>query len=428
MTTAASGSEPGASGGQPAPPLPGRAGLVVDLGRNRAFAAVEEPAELAKPRANTPLVPLAGPKPGLVIRWRLQHGCERLTDRIIRQCNDDPKAATDSVEDVVNALGFNSDSTTVALVAVAPAMGPLSRQAICDGFSAASFGVDRSKLVERPVAALAGWLARRSSLSGELPQGLAVVIDNDGGELSAVVADFTTKRLLAVEPLSTGPDDQMTAVAGRIRDMLDRCSTMLPSAEIFRDTAWAATSSKVGMIVRSGSGADHPDFTQLIDYLFPATPDSADPSIAAPSHAVAVGLLHLDELSDYACCWPTTDVTIGENLVRPAGGYTPADRAARFVEPNTCITFGLGSQQTLSHDGQTGQSIRIPARLGEDARLELLPDGRLLALGDRGIVPLSIRVKWPVPGTAATAIGLESVGSRVVVLEKAATAAPSSPG
>lgn len=332
---------------------------MLDFGRNRLVAARGSIIDLDPPRAS------------LVVRWRNDRGCERLTDRLMDIAGDHSEAAR-LVSTVINSIA-PSLPTPIRRVAIAPAMGAHSRAAIVAGMAAANSGV-APVLVDRPVAALAGWLHNRRIVGAAAGSGLALVIDNDGGELSALGADLGRRRLLAVEPLSIGPDDNPADVAERLQDFAARI-TGAPAT-------WIDVASAVNTIVTSGSGRDHPEFVKLITGLFPATPMSCDLSVAAPGTAIVRGLTKLDALDGFHCAWPTIDIRTDSRLLRAAGPWRPDDLRPIPVRAGNEVFAG---RRALTH-------------ADSHLRLCVQTDGNVSI--EAGGEPRVIEISWPAPGSA----------------------------
>lgn len=197
----------------------------------------------------------------------------------------------------VVAHPFRSEISAGAPLAVAvpAAMGPLSRRALRSGFAAAGVTLGEADLVERPIAALAWWLAevaeRAESADHGAGSGVVVALDNDGGELSAAIADLSTQRLLACAPLSIGPRDDRRATEARLRRLVSQAT-------------------RVDQLILSGSGASHPELLEMMSRIFSTTVTATtDP------HAVVFGALHLDTLASFRCLWtsPTGAVAAEES-------------------------------------------------------------------------------------------------------------------
>lgn len=357
---------------------PTRAAL--DLGRNRIHLATIGP-------LGHRVVPLDGARNGLVVRWRNERGCDRLTDRIMEA------AHTDHGRQIVDGLACLISpalaGTPIDRVAVPTAMGPRSRAIVAEGLRPiATAGL---VVVDRPAAALADWLATRRRLGGFVPDGLVLGIDNDGGELSVVAADLSRQRLLAVTPLSVGPGDDVRSTVDRLRHFASRT---------VGSTVWAEVSAAFELIVVSGSGADHPDFVAMIGELFPATARAG--AETPPSEAVVNGLGQLEAVSDMVCAWPTASIWSGDLVVRPAGPHRATDEQAVVVSADQPI--GLDAVIL----GRPEPRLDIPPSIGPLPRMRLLADGRLEFSGGTP-APHVVDTSWPLL-PRRSGVGPEAIG------------------
>ncbi len=339
---------------------------VLDFGRNRVFAAVEHLLELDAPHA------------GLVVRWRHPGGCDRLTDRVMELVMDHPDHAAQLVADLVGAIKPRL-SAPLRCVAIPPAMGARSRAAVLAGLAAAGLGVQVA-LVDRPIGALAGWLHSRKVLGGNGSHGAILVIDNDGGEVSILGAHLQSKRLLAVEPLSLGPDDDPGEVAIRLQDFATRTISSIDHDSAGPERRWVDVSSSFDTIVTSGSGRDHPTFKELIAGLFPATPIAHDRMVKHPSEAVVSGLVYLDTLQEFRCGWPTAEIRTDERVLRAPGPINPSDGESMTIHATNELWIGNNLVGTIPGGGD----------------LDVMFDGRLVlrSVGASEVVEVS----WEVPG------------------------------
>ncbi len=363
--------------------------VAVDLGRHRLFVAT------APDERGAPVEP---EHRGIVHRWRDEHAV-RFTDRLVDFAGAAQERAIDTVTDaagLVRARLSDRCADPTLRVAIPAAFGPLCRQAVVEGFATAGLAVEHAALVERPVAAAAGWLAHRVETSGRIPDEPTLVIDNDGGQLSIAALDPRTKRILFARPLSTGPDDDPTAVIERLRDAVETTAKLTHDGGLIRHTDWNTVSASVGDVVVTGSGAKNPDFQRLIAAVLPSAHAMPDP-IVASDRAVVTGLAHLHHFDDWKACWPTTPLDVGDqdrNLVR----------------------FGPGGSVPLRAGTSTGIGIRLPSDLAGSAELRTLDDGRLLFIGEQGTRPLALGVDWPCPGRPPTSISIRSLGRRALEL------------
>ncbi len=407
-------------------------GLGIDLGRHRSYAA-------ASTHSTSQPIALSRQADGLLIRWVGDGGPQRVTERIVGLAGQNQPAAISFVGLVADQIlrgvpssihGENSEPSLVQAVAIPSSFGPQCRRAVLDGFERAGVYLEAGNLVERPIAALAGWIAHRNLISGHPPREPVLVIDNDGGELSAVVADPLTRRLLACMPLSTGPDDNPTLVVDRLRALISASATMLHREGIIQETDWPSVSATLPQVVVTGSGQAHPEVTALIHRLLPAADVMPDPLISNPAHCVVLGLQHLDQLAGWRACWPTTDIRIVDPecstdeiewdkaaVIVERGQALPRIEDAVIVRPGAKLVFGTpGRPLRLRSGSMVASSLEIPPAIGPLPLLRIQPDGRLSIRGPQGVRPLTVHLSWPCPGTPASEMKLSTIGRRVASL------------
>ncbi len=367
--------------------------VAVDPGRHRLFVATTE----------TDLCALGD---GLVLRWLDGHA-RRFGERIIDFAGiDQAKAVATTaavaaivVEDLTDQAGRDHPIK----LAIPASFGPACRQAVLDGFDAAGIRLDPTDLVERPIAAAAGWLAHRAATTGRMPTDPVLVIDDDGGEISIAALDPSTKRILFVRPLSTGPCDDPTAVTERLRDAVATTARLAHRGELVRETDWATLTASIGDVVITGCSANDPMLTRLITTVLPAAHPMPDP-VVARDRAVTAGLNHLDQFDDWVACWPTLPLVMAGETILPIG---PATAAGRDVRPPAM------SGATLTFGGTASRGIRIPQPF-TSATIRALDDGRILVLDDADSRPLAIQVAWPCPGRSTKTVAVRSVGRRAI--------------
>lgn len=392
----------------------------VDLGRHRSYAGS------AAHSFGHP-IPLSNQHDGLLIRWVGDGEPQRVTERILALAGTDQEAAIGFVSLVARQLISGLPSTipdtpeesklSITRVAIPATFGPECRRAVLEGFRRSGALLDAADLVERPIAALAGWMAHREQISGRAPRDPVLLIDNDGGELSAVVADPLTRRLLACMPLSTGPNDDPTLVVERLRELITTAAGMMHREGIIQATDWPSISSTIPQAVVTGSGHDHPAVGSLIKSLLPAADVMPDPVIANPASCVVLGLQHLDVFTSWRACWPTTDIRIGDAIVVEQGQALTRVDEPYVVTPNAELLFGFPDRNlNLVAGSVRASALVVPPSIGPLPLLKLMHDGRMQISGAKGIRPLTVQVSWPCPGTSANEMRIATVGRRAATL------------
>ena len=368
--------------------------LAVDLGHHQVFGGRIEEGDAA-------VVPLGADRDGLVVRWCNDRGVERLIDRIDALARLDPDAGAALAADLATLLVSELGLGGSARVALSVALSSVGRTAIRSGFAVA--GVGDVDLVDRPVAAFAHWLDGRS----EQGDGLALVVDDDGGRVSALLADESGRRLHAVAPIGDDRVDDVAGGAERLRRMLIEGWRSLPTDQLVVDDIEAAVVRQISTVVVSGGSAGHPRLHQVLDLVVPEVARS----VVGPERAVLDGLLALDRLAATTAAWPTVDLCLDGALVRPAGWRLDRDRAPIIVAPGAVL--GPPAGRLVTDGDVVASGIVVPSELGPFPVLFVLPDGRLLLRGERGQPPLTIQVAWPVPGVDPRApLRLTVVGRR----------------
>lgn len=395
-------------------------GVGIDLGRHRAFAG-------AAAHSFGHPIPLSNQHDGLLIRWVGVGGPQRVTERIldlagVRQ--DEASAFVALVAEKIRrglpvSIPDRPPETSLAIrsVAIPASFGPLCRQAVVDGFQRAGAEIGHENLVERPIAALAGWFAHRRQISGHPQRDPVLLIDNDGGELSAVIADPLTRRLLICAPLSTGPGDVVEDVVLRLREVITAAAGLLHRTGVVQPTDWASISATLPQVVVTGSGHNHPAMTSLVHGLIPAADVMPDPLVTDPAGCVVLGLQHLDYFASWRACWPTAPVRVGDTVVVDQGQFLHRQDESFIVSPGAELTFG-----TIEHplDIRAGSvrasSLVVPNSIGPLPILQLLSDGRMTIRGERGIRPLTVHLSWPCPGVETNQLRLATIGRRAATL------------
>lgn len=389
----------------------------VDLGRHRSFCSLSI-------GHHHRLVPLtdAGDN-GLWLRWSGIGRSERITDRILRLAGDDQAAATETAQRVINALFPELESgrqlSGTPLAVVPASFGPACRDAVRAGFAAVGLQLDAHHLVDRPLAALAFWIAaapdsRRSGIVG--------LIDNDHGQLSFCAADLDTSRLLVSVPLSHDVSDNPDDVRARLADALDRVGRLVgdDADEPQVHEARSAPASTIDHLLLSGTRTDDP---RLCSLASTAVADVGAVEVIGDETTPVLGLLHLGVFAAWSACWPTLDVTLNE--VSLAVSYSGLRAGPSQHSDDATLTVAAGAHLGLAREGHRvtvvagsihGDGIELPADLGLTPRLRVFDDGRLLVLGALPSRPVSLRVAWPAPTNAVGEVRIEAVGRRPLAL------------
>ncbi len=387
----------------------------IDLGRHRVFASHRlDEARFVQPGDR---------HDGLLLRWFDDDGSgHRITDRLRELVAVDSAEAmmlADAVagvivDSVADALDLDAEDLFElrVLLGVPSSLGPRGRRLLRDAFSRQGLEIAACDVVDRSIAAMAGWLAHRVELSGRLPAGPVAVVDNDGGDVSLTIADPDTERLLLVHPLSAGPDDDPAAVTERLRRCLTVGASLSHRDGIVRPDDWSAVSSRFGQVIVTGSGHDQPLLLELLRSVLPAADIMPDP-VRAAERCVVAGLTRLDQYLGWTACWPTLDLTHGDRLLRPAGPLREHDGESVVVDGGRILQLRRdGRILPLEAGDHLGAGIGVPKGLGPLPVARFLPDGRLLLLGPQGTRPLGLQVDWPPPGDDDDVVTLSSIGRR----------------
>lgn len=405
--------------------------LAIDLGRHRTFAARMPSPGLTRDEApDAELLRLTDSDPALLLRCDRPRLPRRFTEALVYTAGYEDSVAVEitavaaeSLARAVEACSTEEEREERIVMAVPASLGPTGRQILLEGMAKEGLLLSQSDVVQRPIAALAEWLADREKVGGDPPTEPVAVIDNDGGEISVLVADTLRKRLLAIAPVSLGPDDNTSEVLNRMKTVLSRGAAMLQPIGTLRQDDWTSVSATFGHIVLSGSGAEHPYFQDLVTGMLPAAPIAARSSVKA-TQAVIAGLTELYLINDWTCSWPTGHILVDGRSVRSAGPLV--DTHEELVISSTSrshisIADADGNRSNIQVSSVIATGVWIPQALGSVPKMRLLDDGRVLLLGAPGVRPLSFVVHWPVPGrtqaeTLAKAISVSPLGRRALGL------------
>lgn len=392
-----------------------RNGVGVDLGRHRIYAgAAAREAELP--------IPLSEQHDGLLVRWAGTNGPERVTERLLALAGHDQQEAIKFValvaHQVIRGLSSANVERPIQNLAIPCSLGPLGRQAVRAGFERAGMPLRPEQLIERPLAALAGWLAHREQISGHPAREPVLLIDNDGGELSAVVADPESRQVLACMPLSQGPQDNPDWVVERLKELIASAAGLLHQGGIIQHTDWPSISATLPQVVVTGSGHAHPAVLALIRSLLPAADIMPDPFISNPAHCVVLGLQHLHQFDGWRACWPTHEIrthrgTTASELVVDAGQVLWRQGDSSVVQPGSLLQFGSEEAPLKIRSGSVlADALVVPSSIGPLPTLHLLPDGRMSIRGLQGTRPLTVHLAWPCPGSTSRVMTLRTVSRR----------------
>ena len=330
------------------------------------------------------------------------------------------------VEAMFPELQFGEQLAGSPLVVVPPSFGPACRGAVHDGFGAVGLQLEAHQLVDRPIAALAGWLA---GATAETRTGLVGLIDNDHGQLSFCAADLDHERLLVSVPLSHDALDDPEDVRIRLADALDRVARLaagdVDEPRVLTD---GPAHSGIPKVLLSGTRTDDVRLQALADLVLgQPSPTVGSVTVVGDETSAVLGLLHLDVFASWSACWPTLAITLDD--VALSAGYTCL-RAGPMQHADDAVLAGAAAGLGLARAGQAvalvagsarGQAIELPTDLGLSPRLRVFDDGRLLVLGDQGSRPVSFRVVWPAPTNAVHEVRIEAIGRRPVLLRSGQT-------
>ena len=379
----------------------------IDLGHHQAFAALADSSE--------PLVPLGSDGDGLVVRWcEKGRPAERLHDRLerlvtsgnLRGAAETAGAIADCMAELIPSPPEGDHRLRIAVPLTA---SPGHRAHLRTAFGNAGFVAEDHDLVGRPYAALSYWLSIDGHRRNGLPRGKTLVLDNDGGRVSALVVDIARCLILAEKQITTTslPDPFESTLV--LRQLLE---ASYGSANDSTPVPWSVLSASIAEVVVSGSGASHPTFTKFISERFPAStlheaPDRAD-------EIVVRGMQSLERLSGYRSGWPTLDVRFDHRVVRPAGGWTAVDGSPTVAPVGTSVSFGdspvvlRGSSPRSSIEAANDDvvlaeaALRIPDSMGPFPLMSVHPSGSIEIRGTEA--SLRLHVDWPVAGVSPRAL------------------------
>ena len=192
----------------------------IDLGHHQALAARATSGVLDGGfDSGHELIGLGATTNGLVVRW-CEDGTptERLHDRLARLvAAGDLRSAASTASAIAECLAdlvpVDGDELRIA-VPVGISLG--HRAHLRAAFTHAGFSIAEHHLVPRPYAVLAHWLSIGGHRRLEHARGKTLVIDNDGGRSSALVADIGARQILAEREITTdhtaGPDTASAAL------------------------------------------------------------------------------------------------------------------------------------------------------------------------------------------------------------------------
>lgn len=276
--------------------------------------------------------------------------------------------------------------------------------AALDGLAEIGLGA----VVDAPIAAFAasppGPSAR--AVPGPGPQLHAIALGQHDGSVSLLIADRVTAQLVAVGLV----DDDAGARALMRRALL--ASGWPADGDPNRpDDSLEDRYSSVTAYELSGSGAE------LVSKAFGRVPvEQRTPRIA---DACLLGLSRLHRLAAWTATWPTARLHVGDGWTRQASPLR-SQREIHLVRrrPDTAVWFSDPAGQVLPLQAGSVQAMgcAIPARLGPRPKLELCDDGRLLMHGPPGVAPLAARIRWPIAGSGAYAVGITGANGAGVEL------------
>lgn len=395
-------------------------GVGIDLGRHRVYAG-------AGVHSFGHPIPLSNQHAGLLIRWVGEGGPQRVTERVQALAGTDQESAIGFVSLVAKQISRGLPETIpdipkdadlrIRAVAVPASFGPMGRAAVVEGFARSGINIQPQNIVARPVAALAGWFAHRQQISGRPPRDPVLLLDNDGGELSAIVADPLTRRLLLCMPLSSGPNDNPAWVIERLREVISAAAGLLHREGVLQDTDWPSVSAALPQVVVTGSGHHHPAIASLVHSLLPAADVMPDPLISDPAHCVVLGLQHLDVFDDWRACWPTSDMYLDSQVLVDSGQILYRQDQSYVVKPGSELKFGSAQHPLALRAGSAhSQALVIPSGIGSFPTVKLLIDGRLIIRGDQGTKPLTVQLGWPTPGSSTREMKVVTISRRAATL------------
>lgn len=387
----------------------------LDLARHRALCVVDIDGRRG-------IIDLAPEHRGLVLRWvDLEDRRHRIVDRILDTAGVEQSTAIEVARAVAQCV-FPEPLPSIPFVAIPSAFGPHCRDALVDGFGAAGISISDPHLIERPIAALASWLHHRRAMGSLNPAGPMLMIDNDGGQISAAAIDGDARRVVFTTPLSSGPDDSPEVVIDRLHTVVRELDRLRSGHDLIRSDDWSTVSASISQVAVSGSMSDHPLFLELITKVLPATAIVRDPVVQDPSEVVGTGLISLGALDCWSAGWPTLAIAIDDHLIWPAGSIagSSVDIPLELTRGATLGLIGCsGAVVPMRMGSMQAEGLAIPNDLVGSATLRLLADGRVLLIGPMGVRPLTFSVDWPlapIPEHHRTAVDITAVGRRPLLL------------
>lgn len=376
--------------------------VAIDLGHHQAFAALTP--------GDSTLLPLGADGDGLVVRWcETGRPAERLHDRLDRLVTHGnlrgAAETTAAIADCMAELVPVQPGENQARIAVPLSASPGHRAHLRTAFGNAGFSVEDQDLIGRPYAVLGYWLAIDGHRRTGLPRGKTLVLDNDGGRVSALVVDIAQGVVLAEAQITTNSNGDAFEATLVLRTLLEAAYGSVNDAT---PVPWSVLSASIAEIVVSGSGAQHPAFTKFIIERFPAS--TLHPCPGPRSEIVVRGVQHIDRLAEYRCGWPTLDLRFDGQLVRPAGSWTSTDASPTVAPVGTHLSFGnapivlRGSSSPDSEDGVVlaDAAVRIPERVGPFPLMSVHPSGSIEIRGTEA--SLRLHLDWPSVGSTSRAL------------------------
>lgn len=381
-------------------------GLSVDLGRHRAFAALTSGGQ-------TDLIQLAPDATGVLLRT-VYEGRTRRTVEVIAELAPIDRAAAQAIatslaDELMNAVHRTGLTEHMPWrISVPVSLGREARQVVLDGFAAAGVNLPHSGVVSRPVAAAAGWFGRLRRLDARPEQGLTLLVDNDGGEVSAIACHPEQRRVAGIHSLVE------PGVGGSAPDpsQLDAALRAFVSSVSGSNTAtdWPSQSAQIGQVVLTGTGAEHRGLQQLLRGLFPAAPMRTEPLFGTHDCTVTAGLADLEALADFTVTWPSLDLVLGSLLLRAAGPLDAAEPRSFVLAPGAILQLARdGVALDALHSGTRAGGITVPDSLGPFPTLRLSPEGDLHMAGTGIHERMIISIGWPAPGSRGPSFEVTSI-------------------
>lgn len=366
----------------------------IDLGHHQAFAALTDPSEA--------LIPLGADGDGLVVRWcETGQPAERLHDRLdrlveagnLRGAAETAAAIADCLAELIPTPDRGEHRARIAVPLTA---SPGHRAHLRTAFCNAGFIVEDHDLVGRPYAVLGHWLAIDGHRRTGLPRGKTLILDNDGGRVSALVVDIARCLVLAEKQITTSSIPDPFQATLELRQLLE---ASYGSPNESTPVPWSVLSASIAEIVVSGSGAGHPSFIKFINERFPASTLHEPPGPGA--EIVVRGVQHLERLADYRSGWPTLDLVFDQQTVRPAGSWSSTDAAPTVAPVGTHVSFGdspvvlRGAANAERSDDVVlaDAALRIPERVGPFPLMSVHPSGSIEIRGTEA--SLRLHLDWP---------------------------------